>query len=89
VGINLWWARNDGIGGHAWLSDGDVSALDAEMRAQAIKWAHGRERVTPDEVDDALAVASPEPLTDIDPKLWADWLSFLEGARDNDGLVIR
>jgi hypothetical protein len=89
MGINLWWARNDGIGGHAWLSDADVAALAAEMLAQAIKWEHGRERVTAAEVDDALAVASAEPQTEIDPKLWADWLAFLAGARENDGLVIR
>jgi hypothetical protein len=89
MGINLWWARNDGIGGHAWLSDADLAAVDAEMHAQAIKWQRWRERVTAVEVDDALAVASREPLTEIDPKLWADWLAFLEGARENDGLVVR
>jgi hypothetical protein len=38
MGLNFWWVRNDGIGGHVWLSPGDVLALTEEMLAQGMAW---------------------------------------------------
>jgi hypothetical protein len=49
----------------------------------------GGGRVSADEVEQALAAAAPEPLTMSDARLWADWLSFLEGAARHGGIVIR
>jgi len=49
----------------------------------------GEGRVSADEVEHALAVASPEPLTMTDAKLWEDWLRFLEGAATHGGIIVR
>jgi len=38
MGLNLWWKVNDGIGGHAWLSAGDMLSLREEMLAQGMAW---------------------------------------------------
>jgi hypothetical protein len=46
-------------------------------------------RVSADEVEHALAAASPEPFTLDDSKLWEDWLRFLEGAATHGGIVVR
>jgi len=46
-------------------------------------------RVSADEVGQALAAASPEPVTFTDAKLWADWLRFLHGAATHGGIVAR
>lgn len=89
MGFNLWWARNDGIGGHAWLGADDMRALAAEMDAQGMRWPGDRHRVSAADVDEALVMASREPRTDIDGRLWDDWLTFLEGARENGGIVVR
>ena len=35
------------------------------------------------------AKASPEPKTLDDPKLWTDWLAFLQGAAENGGLIVQ
>jgi len=43
VGFNLWWAQNDGMSGHAWLSPADMHALRGEMLAQGMAW-EGAER---------------------------------------------
>ena len=45
-------------------------------------------RVSVAEVEQALDAASPEPALD-DPKLWEDWLRFLEGAARHGGIVVR
>jgi hypothetical protein len=51
--------------------------------------AGGEGRVSAGEVEEALAAASPEPLTSTDAKLWEDWLRFLEGAAAQGGIVVR
>jgi hypothetical protein len=88
MGFNLWWARNDGIGGHAWLSVDDMRALVDEMRAQGIDWDPKRARVSSVAVDDALRDLAAEPRGYVDGPLWRDWLSFLRGAAENDGIVV-
>jgi hypothetical protein len=45
--------------------------------------------VPPGAVDFALSQASSEPQVLEDGKLWSDWLSFLEGAAVNGGIVVR
>jgi hypothetical protein len=89
MGINLWWARNDGMSGHAWLSADDMRALVEEMRAQGVEWDTRRQEVSADDVDQALGELASAPWTYVEPKLWADWLAFLAGARENGGIVIR
>ena len=89
MGFNLWWARNDGMSGHVWLSADDMRMLVDEMRSQGMAWEEGRDHVTSDEVAAALHEASREPSTGIGFKLWEDWLAFLAGARENGGIVIR
>lgn len=105
---NLWWAENDGMSGHVWLSAPELAALGGEMVVQGMAHEGGRDgpgegiplaelapiadgtgRVSASEVEQALAAASPEPLTLGDRKLWADWLRFLEGAAAHGGIVIR
>ena len=46
-------------------------------------------RIPPGQIDLALAKASPEPKTLDDPKLWEDWLTFLQGAAENGGLIVQ
>ena len=89
VAFNLWWRQNDGIGGHAWLSEDDMRAVTDEMRAQGVVWDPVRPYVTAIEIDDALRAVAATPRTYVDPKLWTDWLAFLDGARENGGIVIR
>jgi hypothetical protein len=93
MGYAFYWAANDGIGGHVWLSDGDLRALTDEMLLQGMPWPVDRieaaDPVAPDELDAVLEPASSEPVTLSDAKLWQDWLGFLEGASRNGGLVVR
>jgi hypothetical protein len=91
----LYWARNDGMTGHVWLSEAEQDALAQEMIVQGMtgfpveKFRQGAEmHVTMTEVEDALASASPDPVV-VDGKLWRDWLAFLEGAATNGGLLLR
>ncbi len=91
----LYWARNDGMSGHVWLSDGEQAALAEEMLLQGMgdfpiqKFAQGeRMHVMVTEIENAVAAASPEPV-DLDPKLWSDWLDFLQGAASNGGLLVQ
>ncbi|MGH3031518.1 MAG: hypothetical protein ACRDNE_12300 [Gaiellaceae bacterium] len=90
--MRIYWARNDGMSGHVWLSPQHVEALAGEMAEQGIKLAladlEPGARVPPGAVDAALARASREPRALDDAKLWQDWLAFLEGAAENGGLVI-
>ncbi len=98
TGFNLWWARNDGMSGHAWLSVRDMALLRDEMAAQGmtadgiptekLEAAEGQ-TITPAELARGLVSARPEPLTAVDEKLWRDWLAFLEGGSRNGGILIR
>jgi hypothetical protein len=89
-GVRLYWARNDGMSGHVFLDPLDRSAVEREMDLQGM----GLPRLEPGihitvtEVDAALGSAAPEPIS-LDPKLWSDWLRFLEGASVNGGLLVR
>ena len=46
-------------------------------------------RVSAEEVEQALAVASPRSTTLADERLWEDWLRFLEGAARHGGILVR
>jgi hypothetical protein len=66
------------------------------MREQGMPWpedavpAPGAEtRLAPRDVEELLAPARAEPSSLDDPSLWLDWLTFLEGAARNGGLLIR
>jgi hypothetical protein len=93
VGYAFYWAANDGIGGHVWLSDGDLRALADEMLLQGMPWPVERieaaDPIAAEEIDALLEPASAEPVALSDAKLWSDWLGFLEGASRNGGLVVR
>jgi hypothetical protein len=92
MGCGFYWANNDGLGGHVWLSDGDLRVLADEMLVQGMPWP--AERVTSggtigaDEVEAVLDPAVAEPQLLADAKLWLDWLTFLDGASRNGGLLI-
>lgn len=93
--LRLYWARNDGMGGHVFLGLDDLRALAAEMAEQgmtgwvALEQLEPGAHVPPGAVDFALSQASPEPSALGDPKLWRDWLAFLAGAAENGGFVVR
>jgi hypothetical protein len=93
MGVAFYWARNDGIGGHVWLSEGDLRALQDEMLLQGMPWPAERiaaaEPIDADEVEAIIDPAVPEPHVLQDAKLWRDWLLFLEGATRNGGLLVR
>ena len=91
----LYWARNDGLTGHVWLSDADRAALAREMLLQGMsdfpvaKFESGeRMDVTIAELEQALESSSPGPVS-VDERLWRDWLAFLAGAVENGGLLVR
>jgi hypothetical protein len=93
--LRLYWARNDGIGGHVFLGLADLERLAAEMAEQGMTGWLSLDRlepgttVPPGAVDFALSQASPEPRTFEDAKFWDDWLAFLAGAAENGGIVVR
>jgi hypothetical protein len=93
--LRLYWARNDGLSGHVFLSMGDLADLTREMEEQGMsgwlgpKHLRAGGRVPPGAIDLALAKAGAEPRTLADAKLWQDWLGFLRGAVENGGLVVR
>lgn len=93
MGCAFYWAHNDGLGGHVWLSDGDLRVLSDEMLVQGMPWPAERvaagETVSAEELEAVLGPAVPEPQVLADAKLWRDWLVFLEGAAQNGGLLIR
>jgi hypothetical protein len=93
MGYAFYWANNDGLGGHVWLSDRDLRALTDEMLVQGMPWPVERiadaDRIEPDELEAVLDPAEPEPRLLPDAKLWCDWLVFLEGAARNGGLLVR
>ncbi len=91
----LYWARNDGLSGHVWLSDADRAALAREMILQGMASfpvqtfeRGGGMQVTVREIEKALDAAASEPVS-VDERLWRDWLAFLEGATKNGGLLVR
>lgn len=93
--LRLYWARNDGMGGHVFLGLDDLRALAAEMAEQGMTGWLTLERLEPGQhvppgaVDFALSQASPEPSVLADAKLWRDWLAFLAGAAENGGILVR
>jgi hypothetical protein len=93
--LRLYWARNDGMGGHVFLGLDDLRALAAEMAEQSMTGWVALERLEPGDhvppgaVDFALSQASPEPSVLGDAKLWRDWLAFLTGAAENGGILVR
>ena len=93
MGCSFYWAHNDGMTGHAWLSDDDLRALVDEMLVQGMPWpaerAASEATIAPDELEAVLEPATVEPKVLPDPKLWLDWLRFLEGAAANGGLLVR
>jgi hypothetical protein len=92
--LRLYWARNDGLGGHVFLGLEDLERLAGEMKEQGMTGWLSLDRlepgatIPPGAVDFALSQASPEPKTLDDPKLWEDWLGFLAGAAENGGIVV-
>jgi hypothetical protein len=91
VSIRLYWARNDGMTGHVFLSRLERSALEQEMLLQGITLPELEPgtHVTATEVDAALEAAAEDPIALADRKLWEDWLAFLRGASINGGLLVR
>ncbi|HXY81914.1 MAG TPA: hypothetical protein VEH55_11140 [Gaiellaceae bacterium] len=93
MGLAFYWARNDDIGGHVWLSDDDLRALTDEMVVQGMPWPAERvaagTTIDADELEAVLDPAAAEPTLLADAKLWRDWLVFLDGATRNGGLLIR
>lgn len=93
--LRLYWARNDGLGGHVFLGLADLERLTAEMAEQGMTGWLALDRLEPGAtipagaVDFALSQASPDPKTLDDTKLWQDWLGFLAGAAENGGIVVR
>jgi hypothetical protein len=90
MGYAFYWADNDGLGGHVWLSDADLRALTDEMLVQGMPWrVDFGERIVADELAAVLEPADLKPRVLKDAKLWRDWLVFLEGAASNGGLLVR
>jgi hypothetical protein len=93
MGCAFYWAHNDGMTGHVWLSDRDLRALTDEMLIQGMPWPRerlaGEASIAADELAAVLEPATPEPKMLGDAKLWLDWLRFLEGAAANGGLLVR
>jgi hypothetical protein len=93
--LRLYWARNDGLGGHVFLGPAELAALDQEMTAQGMSgWLAPEHllpgaRIPPGQIDLALTRAAPAARTIEDDKLWRDWLAFLRGAVENGGLLVR
>jgi len=93
--LRLYWARNDGLGGHVFLGLADLERLATEMNEQGMTGWLAFDRLEPGAtipagaVDFALSQASPDPKTLDDTKLWQDWLGFLAGAAENGGIVVR
>jgi hypothetical protein len=101
--FHLWHERHDGISGHVFLLEQQMLELREELAAQGM--ACGREGgrgiplhklETPEnwfvpamEIEEALEVALPEPVTMNDARLWQDFLVFLEGAVERGGLRVK
>ena len=96
MSYRLWWRWNDGVSGHVWLSEGDVDRLAQEMGrhgcaelAARIAAVETEATITPQEVTRALERLPPVPIELEDAELWTDWISFLAGAEQKGGLLVR
>lgn len=103
MAFHLWWDRHDGMRGHAFLRNEQMTALREELLAQGMACGEQggtgiplRKLETPEnwfvsavELDEALDVASPEPRAIEDAALWVDFLVFLEGAAQHGGLRVK
>jgi hypothetical protein len=93
--LRLYWARNDGLSGHVFLSLSDLEQLLDEMTAQGMSGWLQLDRLEPGTlipagaIDFALSQASPEAKVLADEKLWHDWLAFLASAAENGGIAVR
>ena len=78
------------MSGHVFLDPLDRSAIEREMDLQGMGFPRLEPgiHVSVTEVDVALESAAPDPIS-LDPKLWSDWLAFLQGASVNGGLLVR
>jgi hypothetical protein len=78
------------MSGHVFLDPLDVERIREEMVLQGMELPRlgPGVHITATEVDTALEAAAPEPIS-LDPRLWTDWLRFLEGASANGGLLVR
>ncbi len=90
----FYWARNDGMSGHVFLTAPQLEALLREMRVQGMDVSFAglgdrpRLQITVGELEAALADAAPDPIELDDRRLWEDWLRFLDGAARNGGLIV-
>ena len=93
MSCTFYWAHNDGMSGHVWLSGRDVRALVDEMLVQGLPWPlerfEGDSSIAVEELEAVIDSADPRPKVMPDAKLWLDWLRFLEGAAANGGLLVR
>jgi hypothetical protein len=95
MSVRLYWARNDGMSGHVFLSGRELAELAREMNEQGMAdWLEAEKlvpgtRVPPGTIDLALSKASSEPRSLEDAKLWEDWLRFLQGAAEHGGIVVQ
>jgi hypothetical protein len=93
MSCSFYWAHNDGMTGHVWLSDRDLRAIVDEMLVQGMPWPlerlDGDSAIAADEVEAVIDSAESKPRVMADDKLWLDWLRFLEGAAVNGGLLVR
>jgi hypothetical protein len=93
MSCSFYWAHNDGMSGHVWLSDRDLRAIVDEMLVQGMPWPlerlDGDSAIAADEVEAVIDSAESKPRMMADDKLWLDWLRFLEGAAVNGGLLVR
>ena len=93
MSCSFYWAHNDGMTGHVWLSDRDLRAIVDEMLVQGMPWPlerlDGDSAIAADEVEAVIGSAESRPKVMPDEKLWLDWLRFLEGAAVNGGLLVR
>jgi len=93
VSCAFYWASNDGMTGHVWVSERDLRALVDEMLVQGMPWPferiEGDSSIAADEVESMLEAAEARTRLSTDAKLWLDWLRFLEGASANGGLLVR
>lgn len=93
MGVAFYWALNDGMSGHVWLSESDLGALADEMLVQGMPWPAERVAsggsISVAEIEAVLAPAEPKPKVLTQDELWLDWLRFLAGAAVNGGLLVR
>ena len=101
--FHLWHVRHDGMGGHVFLLEPQMRMLREEMVRQGMVCGREGGRGIPlhklespenwfvpeIEIEEALEVACHEPQAIDDPKLWDDFLGFLEGATHAGGMRVK